>query len=124
MKVLAAAALSLALVLLGASRASAQNVPCVGCAISATQNAIQSQINQQIVNQSVQNAINSQLQTQTVNQQLQSQQMRIRLQNDLLQNSNAIQLILLEQEMQLLQLNLVPANVAVPKVKSAKPQPH
>ena len=74
MKILLAAALAFAVSVPAGTVAFADTtvVPCVGCAISATQNEIQSQINQQIIRSSVQGAINSQLQTQSAAQQLQT----------------------------------------------------
>jgi phosphotransferase system glucose/maltose/N-acetylglucosamine-specific IIC component len=121
MKIFAAAALVFAVCVAGGASAGAQTVPCVGCAISATQSAIQSQINQQIITQSVQNAVNAQIQTQSTAQQIQAQQMRVQLQNQLLQNANSLQTILLEQQLQLLQLNsFIPANFAVPNAKTKK----
>jgi len=121
MKIFAAAALVFALFVPGGQPAVAQTVPCVGCAISATQSAIQSQINQQIITQSVQNAVNAQIQTQSTAQQIQAQQMRVQLQNQVMQNANSLQTILLEQQLQLLQLNnFVPANFTAPTAKAKK----
>jgi hypothetical protein len=125
MKIFASAALVFAVSLAGGAPAIAQTVPCVGCAISATQSAIQSQINQQIITQSVQNAVNAQIQTQGNVQQMQAQQMRAQLQNQLLVNANSLQTILLEQQLQLLQLNnFIPANMSVPSAKAKKKTKH
>jgi len=104
MSVIRPIALALAAVLAAPSVAGAQQTSCTGCTIANAQAAAQMRANQAVVQSTLQNTLNAQLQNQASSLQTQALLRSLQQANALTAGTQALQQLLILEQLQLLQL--------------------